>query len=395
MTTVDTKKKRGKKTDVVAAPAHAPEQEIVPEVPEVPETKATKKAPAKSKSKKEIVQTIEEVPVVTKKKKGSSTAVATPGLFVEGTDMQPIPSPAKKGRKPPIVASVTPEGIHGSLQNNDQRPLIAHLPIHGSDIDSELFCNLTSQKEEKSGMPNPFDPEDVYSTFDQENMPPLQIEKEQAKPVPQKISSLGRPSLPIHYSEKLMIRYQDSNREQRIPDSTDIACFWDCQPFRSQPCVIPTTIEEGIWRVYGNFCSPECAAAFLFHERLDSHAQWERYALLNRLYSTEEMNDIRLAPPRNTLRLFGGIMDVSEFRDIVKEKRMRIDVMTPPMISIIQVMDTKPIDFYDASMKNTFIPWEMDRMNRPGAQGLRLQRSKPVVEKESTLEFCMGLTAKS
>ena len=391
MATVDTKKKRGKKTDVVAPPAPAPAPE-----PEVPETKATKKAPAKSKSKKEIVQTIEEVPVVTKKKKGSATAAATiPGLFVEGTDMQPIPSPAKKGRKPPIVASVTPEGIHGSLQNNDQRPLIAHLPIHGSDIDSELFCNLTSQKEEKSGMPNPFDPEDVYSTFDQENMPPLQIEKEEAKPVPQKISSLSRPSLPIHYSEKLMIRYQDSNREQRIPDSTDIVCFWDCQPFRTQPCVIPTTIEEGIWRVYGNFCSPECAAAFLFHERLDSHAQWERYALLNRLYSTEEMNDIRLAPPRHTLRLFGGIMDVSEFRDIVKEKRMRIDVMTPPMISIIQVMDTKPIDFYDASMKNTFIPWEMDRMTRPGAQGLRLQRSKPVVEKESTLEFCMGLTAKS
>jgi hypothetical protein len=401
MTTVDTKKKRGKKTATASEsePVAAPVPEPAPSPAPEPKPKATKKAPAKSKSKKEIVQTIEEVPVatatsvVTKKKKGSASAA--PGLFVEGTDMQPIPSPAKKGRKPPIVASVTPEGIHGSLQNNDQRPLIAHLPIHGSDIDSELFCNLTSQKEEKSGMPNPFDPEDVYSTFDQENVQPLQIEKEEAKPAPPKISSLGRPSLPIHYSEKLMIRYQDSNREQRIPDSTDIVCFWDCQPFRTQPCVIPTTIEEGIWRVYGNFCSPECAAAFLFHERLDSHAQWERYALLNRLYSTEEMNDIRLAPPRHTLRLFGGIMDVSEFRDIVKEKRMRIDVMTPPMISIIQVMDTKPIDFYDASMKNTFIPWEMDRMNRPGAQGLRLQRSKPVVEKESTLEFCMGLTAKS
>jgi hypothetical protein len=56
-------------------------------------------------------------------------------------------------------------------------------------------------------------------------------------------------------------------------------------------------------------------------------------------------------------------------------------------------MDTKPIDFYDASMKNTFIPWEMDRMNRPGAQGLRLRRTKPVAEKEATLEWCMGIRA--
>ena len=86
-------------------------------------------------------------------------------------------------------------------------------------------------------------------------------------------------------------------------------------------------------------------------------------------------------------------MDISDFRAIVADKHMRVDVMMPPMISIIQVMDTKPIDFYDASMKNTFIPWEMDRMNRPGAQGLRLRRTKPIAEKESTLEFCMGITA--
>ena len=155
--------------------------------------------------------------------------------------------------------------------------------------------------------------------------------------------------------------------------------------------MIPTVIEEGIWRVYGNFCCPECAAAFLFNERLDLHVQWERFALLNRLYAVSVSDPVRLAPSRSTLRLFGGALDVSDFRTIVGDKRMRVDVMTPPMISIIQVMDTKPIDFYDASMKNTFIPWEMDRMNRPGAQGLRLRRMKPVAEKETTLEFCMGI----
>ena len=187
-----------------------------------------------------------------------------------------------------------------------------------------------------------------------------------------------------------MMRFQDSNREQRLPDSTDVACFWDCHSFRGQPCVIPVKIEEDIWRIYGNFCSPECAAAHLFNEPLDSSVQWERYALLNRLYADGERS-VRLAPPRTALRMFGGTLDVSEYRGIVGDKRMRIDVMTPPMISIIQVMDTKPIDFYDASVKNTFIPWEMDRMNRPGALGLRLRRTKPVAEKESTLEFCMGI----
>ena len=188
-----------------------------------------------------------------------------------------------------------------------------------------------------------------------------------------------------------MIRFQDANRDQRLPDTTDVACFWDCHSFRGVPCAIPIAIEEGIWRVYGNFCSPECAAAHLFTERLDSNVQWERYALLNRLYAASSEAGVRLAPSRNIIRLFGGPLDVSDFRASNTEQRMRIDVMMPPMISIIQVMDTKPIDFYDSSMKNSFIPWEMDRMNRPGAQGLRLRRTKPVAEKETTLEFCMGI----
>jgi hypothetical protein len=221
----------------------------------------------------------------------------------------------------------------------------------------------------------------------------IQMKEPEIKATPAPVQPSTRPSLPLHYSEKLMIRYQDANREQRLPDTTDVACYWDCHPFRGTPCAIPVVIEEGIWRVYGNFCSPECAAAYLFNERLDSNVQWERYALLNRLYAPTSESGVRLAPSRNIIHLFGGPLDVSDFRAVNRDQRMRIDVMTPPMISIIQVMDTKPIDFYDASMKNSFIPWEMDRLNRPGAQGLRLRRNKPVTEKESTLEFCMGIAS--
>lgn len=325
---------------------------------------------------------------------------ATPALFVEEID-KPVPTPpAKKktsSKKPAIIATVTPDGIQGTLTPvTEQRPLIAHLPIHVSDIDNELFAsesetvtNPTHKQNVTSG-PTPYDPEDVFASFSTNTNTIVTVPVE--KPAPEVAAVAARPSLPLHYSEKLMIRFQDANREKRLPESTDVACFWDCHSFRGTPCVIPISIEEGIWRVYGNFCSPECAAAHLFNERLDSSVQWERYALLNRLYAEGEQS-IRLAPARTILRLFGGMLDISEFRTIVAEKRMRIDVMTPPMISIIQVMDTKPIDFYDASMKNTFIPWEMDRMNRPGAQGLRLRRTKPIAEKEATLEWCMGIKA--
>jgi hypothetical protein len=315
----------------------------------------------------------------------TKTSNPNPAIFIEEVEEAPTPK-AKKStkRKPAVVASVTPEGIQGSLVA-EQRPLIAHLPIHISDIDNDLFAPTPSATVDTPAQPTPYDSEELLAVFGQEKIVTPVI------PTPE-VDHVARPMLPLHYSERLMVRFQDANREQRLPDSTDVACFWDCHSFKGQPCVIPVGIEEGIWRVQGNFCCPECAAAFLFNERLDLHVQWERYALLNRLYAGGG-DPVRLAPARSTLRLFGGALDVSDFRAILGDRRMRVDVMTPPMISIIQVMDTKPIDFYDASMKNTFIPWEMDRMNRPGAQGLRLRRTKPVAEKESTLEFCMGIVA--
>ena len=311
-----------------------------------------------------------------------------PAIFIEEIEHvesipMPTPKSKKQGRKPVIVAQVTPDGIQGSLVP-EQRPLIAHLPIHSGDIDNDLFAP-TPTAPETTGAPKAFDSNEIYAIFGQETQTPKANTAD-------KIEYVSRPQLPLHYSERLMVRFQDANRDQRLPESTDVACFWDCHPFRGVPCVIPTVIEEGIWRIYGNFCCPECAAAYLFNERIDLHVQWERYALLNRLYAPSS-DPVRLAPARPILRLFGGTLDISDFRSIVADKRMRVDVMMPPMISIIQVMDTKPIDFYDASMKNTFIPWEMDRMNRPGAQGLRLRRTKPVAEKEATLEWCMGITA--
>ena len=150
--------------------------------------------------------------------------------------------------------------------------------------------------------------------------------------------------------------------------------------------------------MYGNFCSAECATSYLFKERIDSHVQWERYALLNNLYADDaelppgSPSGIRPAPPREVLRMFGGSMDISEYRAVLHEKKLRVDVLTPPMVSIIQTMDTKPIDFYDQNLKNVFIRNDIQhKYNAPGAQGLRLRRSKPVKSKEATVEWAMQI----
>lgn len=319
----------------------------------------------------------------------------------ENTITEEVAAPVKKGRaskKPPVVAMVTPDGIVGSLMA-EVRPLIAHIPVNTSKMEEEETAGAPKYNPE---VPAPYDTKDTLSFINEERgegVPGKLPETTNVKDI-RHFDAPYKSTLPTHYSERLMVQFQDSNRVQKLPERTDVYCFWCCHPFDSVPCVIPSDIKEGIWYVYGNFCSPECAVAHLFHERLDSNIQWERYAMLNSMYSKDtEMvagscTGIRSAPKREVLRIFGGSMDIREFRAIVHEKKLRLDVLTPPMVSIIQTMDTKPIDFYDQSLRNVFVPTEARRLNAPGAQGLRLRRSKPVAGKESTLDWVMNIQKK-
>lgn len=309
------------------------------------------------------------------------------------------PPPKKtrgKAKKPPVVAMVTPDGIVGSLVT-EMRPLIAHIPVSNAKVESELETNPAPKYDPT--LPMPYDIKDnmSYLNEDRGESAPQKLPETTSINDVRHFEAPYKSSLTAHYSERLMVQFQDSNRVQKLPDRTDCYCFWCCHPFDSVPCVIPSDIKESVWQVYGNFCSPECSVSYLFYERLDSNIQWERYAMLNSLYTLDaeikagSSTGIRSAPKREVLRIFGGSMDIREFRAIIHEKKLRIDVLTPPMVSIIQTMDTKPIDFYDQSLRNVFVPTEARRLNAPGAQGLRLRRSKPIAGKESTLEFVMNI----
>jgi hypothetical protein len=340
--------------------------------------------------------------------KRSATVTAT----VEATPTEPdVPeTPVRKSRAkktPPVVAVVGPSGVSGSFLN-EQRPLIAHIPVTTDQIAFDASPELMKYDPSVPDIPKPYDEGcEEYSYLEggtvvqeivQENTKvSTRTDSEESKDMP--VYEPERKSkLPNNYSEKLMVLFQDSNRSQALPTKTETACFWCCHSFGTHPVAIPSHILDEVWYMYGNFCSPECATAYLMKEKIDSHVQWERYALLNSLYAEDadvplgSPQGIRPAPPREVLRMFGGSMDISEYRAIVHEKRLRVDVLTPPMVSIIQTMDTKPIDFYDQNLKNVFIKNDIQhKYHAPGAQGLRLRRTKPVKARESTVEWAMKI----
>jgi len=303
------------------------------------------------------------------------------------------PSARSSKKTPPVVAIVSPQGVMGSFLS-EQRPLIAHLPVSTASINFDA-TNELKYDPVMTDVPQAYDSHSAELSF-LEGSTAFESQKEAPQTPGSQVHTKCK--LPSNYAEKLMVLFQDSNRYQKLPEKTDISCFWCCHYFHTPPFAIPSHILDEIWYMYGNFCSAECATSYLFKERIDNHVQWERYALLNSLYADDveilpgAPSGIRPAPPREVLRMFGGSMDISEYRAVLHEKKLRIDVLTPPMVSIIQTMDTKPIDFYDQNLKNVFIRNDIQhKYNAPGAQGLRLRRSKPVKSKEATVEWAMQI----
>ena len=78
------------------------------------------------------------------------------------------------------------------------------------------------------------------------------------------------------------------------------ACFWCTYDFDNPPIYIPKFFIKDSYNVYGCFCSPECATAHLMNENIDSSTKFERYFLLNNIYSKiyDYKKNIKPSPDR-------------------------------------------------------------------------------------------------
>ena len=109
-------------------------------------------------------------------------------------------------------------------------------------------------------------------------------------------------------------------------------CFWCTFPFDNPPIYIPRQERNGIIEVYGCFCSPECAVAHLKKEPIDTSILWERYSMLNNVYSGiyDYTNNIKPAPcPYYTLDKYYGNLSIQEYRKLLNNQQLLLIVEKP------------------------------------------------------------------
>jgi hypothetical protein len=145
----------------------------------------------------------------------------------------------------------------------------------------------------------------------------------------------------------------------------------------------PEKYENGVFTVFGCFCSCECAAAYIMKYN-DYCRAWEQYSLLNTMNNIISKNDIKkkieLAPPRECLNIFGGYMDIEKFRN---NNNVLHNIINYPMIIVTpQIEETENIE---ANFSKSIANFKTN----PQQSELRLKRSKPLPNHKMSITNCM------
>ena len=169
--------------------------------------------------------------------------------------------------------------------------------------------------------------------------------------------------------------------------SEHTACFWCCHKFNGHQFVSPISYEayKHIYTCQGNFCSPECALADLYAEQsISDGTRWGRHALLNHLYASLYSDCISPAPPRALLRMFGGWLDIEQFRNYIHSTNDVVLSALPPIRMLFPSMNIqgplRDVKKY-VSLSNDVV--------EKASESLRLKRTKPVHVNIPTLDMCI------
>jgi hypothetical protein len=261
------------------------------------------------------------------------------------------PVAKKRGRKPKggkIIQQIVP-------LNNNKEPkpnVILHLKCSLKDLQSNLIQGSEIQSfnfqptnqltyDIINSEPNIFNKQEqskiVYDEIDYDEDDDRSIKENDTKEVWKKLKILEHN---LHINN--------------ISDKKS-ACFWCTYEFDNPPVYIPKHFIKDSYHVYGCFCSPECGTAYLMEESIDSSSKFERYHLINHIYSKiyDYKKNIKPAPnPYYMLEKYYGNLTIQEYRSLLRNERLFL-VVDKPLTRILPELHEDNDDFI---INNKIIP---------------------------------------
>lgn len=242
------------------------------------------------------------------------------------------PLPKKRGRKPKGGKI-----IHQSsnlISENEQKPnVILHLKCSFKDLTSN---NLSNSIVEGYSFSNPnlrFDLVNNENNVNEYNIHhEKHVENEGDTDYTDYDNDLNKNTNNDIRETWKKLKMLEYNLHNNCTENKKSACFWDTCEFDNPPIYIPKFYMNGTYHVYGCFCSPECAVAHLMEENIDSSVKFERYQLINHLYSKIYNYDKNIKPSPNPyymLEKYYGNLNIQEYRSLLKNDRLFLIVDKP------------------------------------------------------------------
>ena len=157
-------------------------------------------------------------------------------------------------------------------------------------------------------------------------------------------------------------------------------CWWDDHEFKSNRWGIPTKYVNNSFHIYGCFCSPNCAAAYLFNMCKDTDDVWNKYSLLNFMYNSIYKTNIsvKLASSKLILKRYGGNLSIGEYRRNFNNKQNNSYINIPSTI------------VYNMNIENINNGRNTNKDSKEQSE-LRLYRKGPTTDFKQTLDNTMNL----
>jgi hypothetical protein len=184
----------------------------------------------------------------------------------------------------------------------------------------------------------------------------------------ERVKSGGNYKNAITATKELVKKYNNiglvsiDNNKSIVVDKTDICCWWCTEKFYTLPVFIPDRYTKNNYYVFGCFCSFSCAMSY--NLELSDYRTSVRASLIKKLYNIiidKKNGDIPLAPKRELLKKFGGILSIDEFRNSETLCKKEYKMAIPPIIPLVPMIEETINDFGMTDVKTLTIKSENNK----------------------------------
>jgi len=348
----------------------------------------------------------------------------------KGEELEEKVFPKKRGRRPKDKTYTVINNYNEVPVDVEDENIILHLPVKGEETENgnDVAINTDGimRYDPVLNEPAPYEPfnnmQSDYALISDKIMDKIDVMEEDKREdemdcVMEKVESddvcvreigfevLGKDYYNILKKAKIL-RYivgEDSKKEWDV--NTDTACFYCTEKFSTVPVGIPVKHLRGKFYCRDNFCSFNCAAAYIFSGfDIKYHfRKWEYYSLLCLMASKidvevkrekgEEVSDtvmrVKMAENRNLLKKFGGPLTIEKYREQFYVLDSKYSMLYPPLSCMYpqaEVAQFVSLHRQKAHMLNS--------ESKFSGSDMRLKREKPLIQKKNTLEEYMSLKIK-